>query len=136
MRQGRCTFPPEPLPCAASIGRGSRASIVPQRATKPANLRSETPAGVVQELYALSLVHFVVRAPMFESASPVEIDPDRLSLTGCFQILRCRLPECNARSEHTFQEWYEALLWKMSRERTEPRHNRTNPRVIKQKMSK
>jgi len=108
----------------------------PRRATKPANLRSETPAGVIQELYALSLAHFVVRALMFESAASVGIDPDRLSFTGCFQILQCRLPECNARSECTFQEWYEALLWEMSRERTEPRRNRINPRVIKQKMSK
>ena len=31
----------------------------PRRPTKPAHLRSETPAGVVQEMYALSLGHFV-----------------------------------------------------------------------------
>ena len=31
----------------------------PRRATKPAHLRSETPAGVIQEIYALSLGHFV-----------------------------------------------------------------------------
>src|SRR6202034_1687703 len=30
----------------------------PRRATKPAQLRSETPAGVVQEIYALSLGPF------------------------------------------------------------------------------
>jgi hypothetical protein len=34
----------------------------PRRATKPAQLRSQTPAGVEQELYALSLGHFVLRA--------------------------------------------------------------------------
>ena len=84
----------------------------------------------------MSLAHFVIRALMFEAAATVEIDPDRLSFTGCFQILQCRLPECNARSEHSLQEWYEALLWEMSRERTEPRRNRINSRVIKQKMSK
>lgn len=108
----------------------------PRRATKPAHLRSETPAGVIQELYALSLAHFVVRALMFESATSIGIDPDRLSFTGCFQILQCRLPECDARSEYSLHEWYEALLWEMSRELTEPRRNRINPRVIKQKMSK
>jgi len=108
----------------------------PRRATKPANLRSETPAGVVQELYALSLAHFVVRALMFQSAASVGIDPDRLSFSGCFQILQCRLPECDARSEATLGQWYEALLWEMSQEQTAPRRNRINPRVIKQKMSK
>ena len=35
----------------------------PKRATKPAQVRSETPAGVIQEIYALSLGHFVIRAP-------------------------------------------------------------------------
>lgn len=108
----------------------------PRRASKPANLRSETPAGVVQELYALSLAHFVVRALMFQSATSVGLDPDRLSFTGCFQILQCRLPECDARSESTLGEWYEALLWEMSQEHIAPRRNRINPRVIKQKMSK
>jgi hypothetical protein len=67
-----------------------------RRVTKPANLRSETPAGVVQELYALSLAHFVVRAMMFQSAASAGLDPDRLSFTGCFQIRRSRLPECDA----------------------------------------
>ena len=40
----------------------------PRRATKPAHLRSETPAGVIQEFYALALGHFVTRALMFEAA--------------------------------------------------------------------
>jgi Insertion element 4 transposase N-terminal/Transposase DDE domain len=108
----------------------------PRRASKPANLRSETPAGVIQELYALSLAHFVIRALMFESATTAGLDPDQLSFSGCFQILKCRLPECDARSRVTFQAWSEALVWEMSCEHLEPRRNRINPRVIKQKMSK
>ena len=57
----------------------------PRRATKPWQLRSETPAGVIQEVYALSLGHFVIRSLMFEAAATVDLDPDRLSLTGRFQ---------------------------------------------------
>jgi hypothetical protein len=34
----------------------------PRRATKPAQLRSETPTGVMQEVYALSLGHFIIRS--------------------------------------------------------------------------
>jgi hypothetical protein len=68
----------------------------PRRATKPAQLRSETPAGVIQEIYALSLGHFVIRALMVEAAGTVGLDPDRLSFLGCFQILKCRLPECHS----------------------------------------
>jgi hypothetical protein len=108
----------------------------PRRATKPAQLRSETPAGVIQEVYALSLGHFVIRSLMFEAAATVGLDPDRLSFTGCFQTLKCRLSECDGQTPETFEAWYRGLLWEMQGERTEPRRNRINPRVIKRKMSK
>jgi hypothetical protein len=110
----------------------------PRRATKPAQLRSETPAGVIQEIYTLSLGHFVIRALMVEAAAPMGLDPDRLSFTGCFQILKCRLPECNSSTPEAFERWYEGLLWEIQRERTddEVRRNRINPRVVKRKMSK
>jgi hypothetical protein len=107
----------------------------PVRVTKPARLRSETPAGVIQEIYALSLAHFVIRSLMFEAATSVALDPDRLSFTGCFQILKCRLPECDAKEPVAFEEWYRGLLWEMQDERTEPRRNRINPRVIKKQVS-
>jgi hypothetical protein len=110
----------------------------PPRVTKPAHLRSETPAGVIQEVYALALGHFVARALMFEAAATVGLDTDRLSFTGCFQILKCRLPECDSSTPGRFEQWYRGLLWEMQRERTddEVRRNRINPRVVKRKMSK
>ena len=108
----------------------------PRRATKPANLRSETPAGVIQEVWALSLAQFVIRSLMFEAASRERLDPDRLSFTGCFHILQCRLPECDTRMDCSIEQWYETLLWELGQERIGPRRNRINPRVIKQKISK
>jgi hypothetical protein len=108
----------------------------PRRATKPAHLRSETPAGVIQEIYALSLGHFVIRSLMCEAAATAGLDPDVLSFTGCFQILKCRLPECQSETPATFGAWYRGILWEMQTERTDPRRNRINPRVIKRKMSK
>ena len=91
---------------------------------------------MVQEVYALSLGHFVIRSLMFEAATTVGEDPDRLSFTGCFQILKNRLPECVGKTPETLEEWYAGLLWEMQNERTDPRRNRINPRVIKRKMSK
>jgi hypothetical protein len=108
----------------------------PRRAEKPAQLRSETADGVRQELYALSLAHFVIRSLMFAAASSANIDVDRLSFVGCFRILQCRLPECDSRTTTTLQHWYQALLAEMCREQISPRRNRINPRVIKRKMSK
>jgi hypothetical protein len=108
----------------------------PRRVTKPTHLRSETPLGVVQEIYALALGHFVIRALMFEAAATVPLDPDRLSFAGCFQILKARLPECDSSTPQSFEAWYRGLLWEMQCERLEQRRNRINPRVIKRKMSK
>lgn len=110
----------------------------PWRVTKPADLRSQTPRGVLQALYALSLGHFVVRSLMAEAAATVALDPDRLSFVGCLQILRCRLPECPAPSSQSFAGWYRGLLEEVGRERTDDavRRNRINPRVVKVKMSK
>jgi hypothetical protein len=109
----------------------------PWRVTKSADLRSQTPQGVLQELYALSLGHFVVRSVMAEAASAAGLDPDRLSFVGCLQILRCRLPECPDPTSAGFAEWYGGLLGEVSRERTDDarRRNRINPRVVKVKMS-
>ncbi len=110
----------------------------PWRVTKSADLRSETPLGVLQELYALSLGHFVVRSVMAQAAAPAQLDPDRLSFVGCLQILRCRLPECPEPETPSFAAWYEGLLEEVRRERTDgvARRNRINPRVVKVKMSK
>ncbi len=98
-------------------------------------LRSETPAGVVQELEGLLLAHYVVRTVMVEAADRVELDPRRLSFTATLKILRCRLPHC-PRSQRGVQRWYAALLSEVAQQRLPPRRDRVNPRVIKRKMSK
>ncbi|HEX2184034.1 MAG TPA: IS4 family transposase [Chloroflexota bacterium] len=110
----------------------------PRRATKPAHLRSGTPEGVRQELYSLSLGHYVVRAFMVQAAALTGLDTDRLSFTGCLQTLRCRLAECPRRPGADRWQWYQALLWELNQERTDDvqRRNRINPRVVKRKMSK
>jgi hypothetical protein len=108
----------------------------PRRAEKPAQLRSETPDGVRQELVALSLGHFVIRSLMFAAASSANLDVDRLSFVGCFRILQCRLPECDSRTPRSLNHWYQALLAEILTEQLGPRRNRINPRVIKRKMSK
>jgi hypothetical protein len=108
----------------------------PVRPGKAAHLRSETPEGVRQELLALSLGHFVVRALMAEAAEQIQLDPDRLSFTGCLRILRDRLTEGAGLTGQSWEQWCQALLGEMHDEIIEPRRNRINPRVVKRKMSK
>lgn len=97
-------------------------------------LRSETPAGVVQEIYGLLLGHYVVRKLMCEAAGTAGLAPRQLSFTATLKILRCRLPEC-PRSWRGLERWYENLLAEVAEEVLEPRRDRVNPRVIKRKMS-
>jgi len=98
-------------------------------------LRSETPAGVVQEIYGLLLGHYVVRKLMCEAADTSGLAPRELSFVNTLKILRCRLPEC-PRSQSGIERWYTQLLAEVADERLEPRRDRINPRVIKRKMSK
>jgi Transposase DDE domain len=108
----------------------------PRRPTKPTHLRSQTPDGVEQELFAFSLGHFVVRAMMLEAAQRENLDVDRLSFTGCLHILKARLPECDSTNPQRLDQWYQLLLAELAQERIEPRRNRINPRVVKRKISK
>lgn len=97
-------------------------------------LRSETPAGVVQEIQGLLLAHYVVRVLMSEAAQRNRLPPRRLSFTGALKVLRCRLPEC-PKSRAGLRRWYEDLLAEIAEEVLPERRNRINPRVIKRKMS-
>jgi hypothetical protein len=108
----------------------------PRRPGKPTHFRSQTPEGVEQEVYALSLGHFVVRALMLAAAKQDQLDVDRLSFTGCLRVLQAALPECDSSTPTSFKEWYNLLLQALLQQRIEPRRNRVNPRVVKRKMSK
>jgi hypothetical protein len=101
-------------------------------------LRSQTPAGVVQEIEGLMLAHYAVRALMAEVAQREGLDPDRLSFTGTLKILRCRLPEVpkNPNDRAGRKRWWEDLLAEVGEAVLPERRRRINPRVIKCKMSK
>ncbi len=77
-------------------------------------------ASDVPELDALSLAHFVVRALMVEAAQLLPLDPDRLSLTSCFRVLKCRPPECQPPTTHSFADWYAALIEELQDEQLPP----------------
>ncbi len=97
-------------------------------------LRSETPGGVIQEVMGLLLAHYVVRVLMCEAARRQGLPPRRMSFTGALKAVRCRLPEV-PKSRPGLQRWYEDLLAEIGEEVLPPRRNRSNPRVIKRKMS-
>jgi hypothetical protein len=95
-------------------------------------LRSKTPEGVMQELYALLLAHYAVRVLMHQSATQGDLDPDRLSFTeAVFQISEAVADLAVAEPCH--RGWLLACLLICLRRRLLPaRRLRVNRREIKQ----
>lgn len=98
-------------------------------------LRSQRPAGVIQEVYGLLIAHFIIRKLAFEASQHANVSPRQVSFTGTINVLRARLPEA-PRSRRLIAGWYDLLLEEISLEILETRRNRINPRVIKRQQSK
>ena len=99
-------------------------------------LRSQKPAGVIQEAYGLLIAHYAVRSVMHEAAVQHGLDPDRLSFINAVRIIREAIPEFQMTTPEQLPRLYRRLLNDVARHRLPERENRSNPRVIKRKMSK
>ncbi len=104
-----------------------------QRPPRP--LRSQTPVGVIQEVYGLLLAHYVVRAVMVDAAATGGLPPARLSFLSTLRIIRATLPEFHRTAPADHPRLYQQLLADVAATPLPPRRNRSNPRVVKRKMS-
>src|SRR5437588_1878060 len=99
-------------------------------------LRSQKPEGVLQELYALLIAHFAIRVLMHEAALQAGLDPDRLSFVHAVRVLREAIPEFQMVAPAERPRLYQRLLQYIAAGRLPARRLRSNPRVVKRKMSK
>ena len=99
-------------------------------------LRSLKPVGVIQELYALLIAHYVIRALMHQAALHQQLDPDRLSFVHALEVVRDAIAEFQMTARHLLVELLQRLWRDLVRYLLPKRRNRTNPRVVKRKMSK
>ncbi len=99
-------------------------------------LRSLRPVGVIQEVYALLLAHYAIRTLMHAAAVRAELDPDRLSFTHALHVLQDAIPEFQMTAPELLASLYERLLHDLVAHLLPVRRLRTNPRVVKRKMSK
>lgn len=98
-------------------------------------LRRRRPVGVIQELYALLLAHYAVRALMHEAACQAGLDPDRLSFVHAVRVIHDAIPEFQLTVPEEHPRLYARLLRDIARGRLPARRQRANPRVVKRKMS-
>jgi hypothetical protein len=99
-------------------------------------LRSLKPVGVIQELYGLLIAHYAIRALMHEAALKAGLSPDRLSFVAALRIIQDAIPEFQMVAPAMRFQLYDRLLRDLAAERLPERRRRTNPRVVKRKMSK
>lgn len=98
-------------------------------------VRSQKPVGVVQELYALLIAHYLVRAMMVAAAQTVALPPTRLSFLGALRVIRETLPVLQGTPPTVQRRCYRQLLADLAAVRLPPRPNRAQPRVVKQQQS-
>lgn len=98
-------------------------------------LRSRKPVGVIQELYALLIAHYAVRAAMHEAALRAGVNPDRLSFVHAVRVIADAIPEFAQTSQEDLPRLYERLLRDIADKRLPERRLRSNSRVVKRKMS-
>jgi hypothetical protein len=94
-------------------------------------LRSLTPAGAVQELYAVLVAHNAVRAIMCESVGGTAIDPRTLSFINAVRIIRETVQVMRDASKRKLPLLYRGMLAQIACARLPPRDGRINPRVVK-----
>jgi hypothetical protein len=98
-------------------------------------LRSKKPVGVIQELYALLIAHFVLRSLMHQAALEQQIDPDHLSFVHTIRLVQAAIPEVQMTHAEHVPLLVARLVHDIGKERLPERRHRCNPRVVKRKMS-
>lgn len=98
-------------------------------------LRSLLPVGVIQELYGLLLAHYALRFLMHQAAKAANLDPDRLSFVHALEVVQDAVSDFQLAAPQHFGQLYQRLLHDIASVRLPARRFRSNPRVVKQKMS-
>lgn len=99
-------------------------------AGRTTDLRGQTPRAVLQELDALLLGHYVVRAMILAAARKAGVAPVEVSFTGALRVIQTRLGSMPA-SPGTYRRWYDDLVAEIARLPRRKRRRRSYPRVRK-----
>lgn len=99
-------------------------------------LRSQKPVGVVQEFYSLLLAHYVIRYLMHEAAVVAKVAPTRLSFKHTLLVVAEAVTDFQIVAPAQHQSLYQRMLVEIGRVKLPQRRARSNPRVVKRKMSK
>jgi hypothetical protein len=99
-------------------------------------LRSLTPEGVIQEIYALLLAHIVVRTLMQIAASQAQISPTQISFTATIRIMDDNLIPLGLVDLPRRQHIVLGVITEIGQQRLPKQPLRIQPRVVKRVRSR
>lgn len=99
-------------------------------------LRSRTPEGVQQELYALLIAHVLVRTLMLRAARAQGVAPTRLSFTATLQILDEHLVPLGVVDAQRRKTLVQQVVQEVGRQRLPEQRVRIQARVVKRARSR
>lgn len=105
-----------------------------QRQLAP-TFRSRTVPGVIQEFYALLIAYNAICSVRLEAAQFAGVDPDRISFVVTLRKLCDSLDQFQQTAPQQLPQLVRRLLEDIARAKLPQRRNRSNPRVVKRKMS-
>lgn len=98
-----------------------------------ATIRSQTPAGVLQELWAVLLVYNLVRREMEQMANEAGVEPTRISFVAALRLIHDELLWCAIASPGAIPRHLANLRRSLKLFILPPRRQRTYDRVVKLK---
>ena len=99
-------------------------------------LRSLTPEGVVQEIYALLLAHTVIRTLMLKAAEQAHIAPTQISFTETIRVMDENLLALGLVNLPRRQHMVESVIKEIGEQRLPKQPIRIQPRVVKRAYSR
>jgi hypothetical protein len=99
-------------------------------------LRSLTPEGVIQEIYALLLAHLVVRTLMLTAAEQANISPTQISFTETIRIMDDNLVPLGLVNAERRQHMVESVIKEIGEQRLPRQRVRIQARVVKRVRSR
>jgi hypothetical protein len=99
-------------------------------------LRSLTPEGVIQEIYALLLAHIVARTLMLQAAQQAQIAPTQISFTETIRVMDESLIPLALVSAPRRQHMVEHLIKEIGHQRLPKQRVRIQARVVKRVRSR
>jgi len=101
--------------------------ITTHQLARPVELPSRTPAGVVQETYAIYLAHNAIRALMQQAAQTINVDPRTLSFINAVRVIREAIAPLRTAPTVQLPILYRGLMTQIAAGRLPPRDGRIHP---------